>query len=104
MVVVLSLYYFEWRENLRLWKKVKEIEGTNEYKLKKRVEYLEHYIALFLKKKKQDTVFVATFEKVGVSLGELHRSSRAHDNGDGFSLAILTSIASFSCSCYTNTV
>jgi len=30
------------------------------------VEYLERYIAQFLKKKKQDTVFAATFEKVGM--------------------------------------
>jgi len=65
-VVILSLFYFEWRENLRLWKRLKEVKTTSEYKTGKRLEDLERYINLFLNKKKRDTVFAATLEKVGV--------------------------------------
>jgi len=66
LVVVLSLYYFERREKRELEKELTRFEGTSEYKLGKRVEDLERYIALFLKGKKQDTVFAATFESVGM--------------------------------------
>ena len=48
--------------NVRLQRQLNEIKGTNEYKLKKRVADLERCITLFLKGKKQDTVFAATFE------------------------------------------
>jgi len=65
-VVVLSLYYFEKVDNRELRKRLKEIKGTSEYKLKKRVEDLERCITLFLKGKKPDTVFAATFERVGM--------------------------------------
>nr|AAU84194.1 hypothetical protein GZ37D1_41 [uncultured archaeon GZfos37D1] len=63
--VVLSLYYFERRDNRELWKSLKEIKGTDKYKLKKRAEALELYVTQFLNKKNPDTVFAATFEKVG---------------------------------------
>jgi phosphatidylserine/phosphatidylglycerophosphate/cardiolipin synthase-like enzyme len=66
LVVVLSLYWFERKKGSELQRRLKEIEGTNKYKLKKRVEGLERCITLFLKGKKQDTVFAATFEAVGM--------------------------------------
>jgi len=47
LVVVLSLYYFERREKRELEKELTRFEGTSEYKLGKRVEDLERYIALF---------------------------------------------------------
>ena len=50
--------------NVRLQRQLNEIKGTNEYKLKKRVADLERCITLFLKGKKQDTVFAATFEDI----------------------------------------
>ena len=49
-----------------LQRKFKEIKATSEYKSWKRLEYLERYVDLFVKKKKQDTVFAATFESVGM--------------------------------------
>jgi sugar-specific transcriptional regulator TrmB len=66
LVVALSLFYFEWRDNVRLWKRFKEVKATSEYKTGKRLEDLERYITQFLNKKKPDTVFAATFEKVGM--------------------------------------
>ncbi|MCK4736056.1 MAG: hypothetical protein KAT65_26610 [Methanophagales archaeon] len=63
LVVFIILYYFESRDNRELRERLKE---TSEYKSGKRSEYLERYIAQFLKKKKQDTVFTATFENVGM--------------------------------------
>jgi len=66
LVLVSSLFWFEWRENVRLWKRLKEVKTTSEYKTGKRLEDLERYITQFLKKKKQDTVFAATLEKVGI--------------------------------------
>jgi len=66
LVVVLSLFWFEWRENVRLWKRLKEVKATSEYKTGKRLEDLERYVTQFLNKKKQDTVFAATFEAVGM--------------------------------------
>ena len=66
LVLVSSLFWFEWRENVRLWKRLKEVKTTSEYKTGKRLEDFELYITQFLKKKKQDTVFAATFQKVGM--------------------------------------
>lgn len=51
---------------MRLWKRLKEVKTINEYKTGKRLEDLERYVKLFLKEKKQDTVFAATLEKVGM--------------------------------------
>jgi phosphatidylserine/phosphatidylglycerophosphate/cardiolipin synthase-like enzyme len=65
-VVVLSLYYCEKVDNRELRKRLTEMKGTSEYKLKKRIEDLERCITLFLKGKKQDTAFAATFERVGM--------------------------------------
>ena len=66
LVVVLPLFYFEWRDNQDLWKRLTEAKATSEYKSGKRVEDIERYISQYLKGKKPDTVFTATFEKVGV--------------------------------------
>ena len=64
LVLVSSLFWFEWRENVRLWKRLKEVKTTSEYKTGKRLEDLERYVSQFLKEKKPDTVFATTFEKV----------------------------------------
>lgn len=61
LVVVLSLYYFERREKRELEKELTRFEGTSEYKLGKRVEDLERYIALFLKGKKTGYCFCCYF-------------------------------------------
>jgi phosphatidylserine/phosphatidylglycerophosphate/cardiolipin synthase-like enzyme len=66
LVVVSSRFYFEWRDNRGLRKRLKEMKGTDKYKLKKRAEDLERYVTQFLNKKKQDTVFAATFQSVGM--------------------------------------
>jgi phosphatidylserine/phosphatidylglycerophosphate/cardiolipin synthase-like enzyme len=81
LVVVISLYWFERKKGSELQRQLKEIKGTNEYKLKKRAEGLERYVTQFLNKKKRDTVFAATFEAVGMDSIEdsLHAMIRRAD-------------------------
>ena len=66
LVAVLFLYYFEWRKKRELQEKIKKVKKTREYKSWKRLEDLERYVTQYLKKQKQDTVFVATLEKAGI--------------------------------------
>jgi len=69
-VVLISLYYFEIRENRELWLKLKVANEAIDPKSSKRLESPERFIAPNGQKTNQDSLFAATFEDVGIDTVE----------------------------------